>query len=352
MKASNFRSILVVLQLLITILSCADTSSSKAEAFVPGFPSRRSFHRNTLQSYSYSISLGRSLHTIIVKAEAEQRQEQEQKLEEDGNKGPPPLLYHGPILPPDAEIFAGISLSELGLDVAIAPSTVMTTGMGLYVRLSDPDIVSATIPSATLLCGYSRLGSFEPGDIGDKTVGFVIRSPQTAVFYERQLMSIVDALEMAARDSSTNGGCGLVGHALQMNEKDTDGEEIQISPVDDGFPRYFVPQRADNGTGSEKENDKEDLSVQNFGQYCNDLAWDYSNPPSSPEEYASRSAAQNVVQLTWRLEYDSELNCLKPSWPVSVLKQDVTFTNQDDFMEIGTQYGWTYWQATVDLEKL
>jgi hypothetical protein len=347
MNALNFRSIVVVLQLLITILSCADTSSSKAEAFVPGFPS---FHRNTF-TYSYSISLGRSLHSIIVKAEAKE-EEEERQLDDEG---PPPLLYHGPILPPDSDIVAGISLGELGLDVAIAPSTVMTTGMGLYVRLSDPDISSATIPSATLLCGYSRLGSFEPSDIGDKTVGFVIRSPQTAVFYERQLMSIVDALEMAARDSSKNGGCGLVGHALQMNdENDKGGEEIQITPVDDGFPRYFVPQKADKGTGSESDNDneKEEFSVQNFGQFCNDLAWDYSNPPSSPEEYSSRSAAQNVVELTWRLEYDSEINCLKPSWPVSVLKQDVTFTNQYDFMEIGTQYGWTYWQATVDLEKL
>ena len=346
MNPLNFRSILVVLQLLITILSCAVTMGSTAEAFVPGFPSRRSFHRNTL-TYSYSISLGRSLHTVIFKAEAKEEQEQL----EDNDEGPPPLLYHGPILPPEAEIVAGISLGELGLDVAIAPSTVMTTGLGLYVRLSDPDTVSATIPSATLLCGYCRSGSFEPGDIGDKTVGFVIRSPQTAVFYERQLMSIVDALEMAARNAASKG-CGLVGHALQMNEDDKGGQDIQITPVDDGFPRYFVPQRVDEGTGSENENDKEEFSVQNFGQFCNDLAWDYSNSPSSPEEYASRSAVQNVVQLTWRLEYDSEINCLKPSWPVSVLKQDVSFTNQDDFMEIGTQYGWNYWQASVDLEKL
>jgi hypothetical protein len=348
MSTLNFRSILVVLHKLITILSCAYRITSKSEAFVPGFPSRCSFHRNKL-TYSYSIPLGRSLHKIIVKAEA--REEQQQL--EDNDEGPPPLLYHGPILPPETEIVAGISLGELALDVAIAPSTVMTTGLGLYVRLSDPDIVSATIPSATLLCGYSRSGSFEPGDIGDKTVGFVIRSPLTAVFYERQLMSIVDALEMAARDdTSKKRGCGLVGHALQMNENDEGGQDIQITPVDDGFPRYFVPQREDERTGSESGNDKEELSVQNFGQFCNDLAWDYSNPPSSPEEYASRSVVQNVVQLTWRLEYDSEINCLKPSWPVSVLKQDVTFTNKDVFMEVGTQYGWNYWQATVDLQKL
>jgi hypothetical protein len=76
-------------------------------------------------------------------------------------------------------------------------------------------------------------------------------------------MSIVDALEMAARDSSTNGGYGLVGHALQLKNETTDqgggDDDMQITPVDDGFPRCFVPRRVDanEGTGSENENEND-----------------------------------------------------------------------------------------------
>lgn len=331
--------------LLIAVLACVDNSIIiKAEAFVQGsFTSSRRpyFRQSTASSFSSSS--------------AASRKDDEASSSNESSTHPSLVYDHGPLLSPDSEILAGISLAELGLDVAIAPST-SSSGLGLFVRLDDENVESITIPSMTLLCGYSRSGSFEQTDIGDKTVGFVIRSPQTAVFYERKLMSIVDALEMAARNGASNSdsnnnnnnSCGLVGHSLEQVQGDNDNGHIQITPVQDGFPRYFVPQGANQENGAVND----DFSVSNFGQYCNDLAWDYSNPPTSAEEYADRSATQNVLQLTWRLEYDAAINCLKPSWPVSVLKGDVTFTSQDDFVEIGTQYGWTYWQATVDLEKL
>mmetsp|Transcript_36555 Transcript_36555/g.53537 ORF Transcript_36555/g.53537 Transcript_36555/m.53537 type:complete len:84 (-) Transcript_36555:456-707(-) len=64
----------------------------------------------------------------------------------------------------------------------------------------------------------------------------------------------------------------------------------------------------------------------------------------------------NAVQLIWRLEYDTKTNCLIPTWPVSVItsmyEEGVEFTNEEEFMELGTQYGWNYWQAVVDLENV
>jgi hypothetical protein len=105
--------------------------------------------------------------------------------------------------------------------------------------------------------------------------------------------------------------------------------------------------------GVEEVNDEEDeaeISVQNLGQFCNDLAWSYDNPPESKEEYESLSLEKNAIQLVWRLEFDEESNCLVPTWPVSVLADDMQFKNADVFMELGTRYGWNYWQATVDME--
>ena len=62
-------------------------------------------------------------------------------------------------------------------------------------------VESVTIPSMTLLCGYAKHGTFQRGAItdGGKTVGFLFNSVDTAVFLERQLMSISDALQYAAK---------------------------------------------------------------------------------------------------------------------------------------------------------
>jgi hypothetical protein len=251
-------------------------------------------------------------------------------------------VYSGPILPDPSEVVVGISLGELGIDLFAAPSTVAPGQLGLFAILSE-DAESATIPGMSLLCGYSREGTFAAKDEGDKTVGFALAGPSTAVFYERQLMSIMDALELAAETKGANNSCGLAGHALVQNEN----QEVEIYLDEDStFKRYYVPDDLNQG----KEEEEGALTVQNFGQFCNDLAWSFDNPPSNKEEYDADDA--NIVQLVWRLEFDEYTNSLIPSWPVSVLSRDVTFENADAFMELGTRYGWNYWQATVDLEAL
>jgi hypothetical protein len=282
-----------------------------------------------------------------------------------------PDAYRGQALAAEAEIMEGISLAELGLDLCVAPSTVAPSGLGIFVKVSQDSSVEGerieqvTLPAMTLLCGYSREGSYQTEDIGDKTVGFLLNSPNTAVFFNRQLMSIFDALTMAGSSTDDEGDadvklseirlCGLAGHSIQAVEDEggLDGSGmIRIDAVEDGFPRYFVPAGVNPQYQIEQEDEVMQYSVQNFGQFGNDLAWDFINPPKSKEDYIARSREKNMLQLVWRMEYDSAQQCLVPSWPVTVVNQDVTFGNKDHFMELGTQYGWKYWQATVQVEEL
>jgi hypothetical protein len=259
-----------------------------------------------------------------------------------------PPVYNGPALQDPSEIVAGISLGELGLDLAIAPSTIAPGTNGLYAILSE-GTERTTIPSLTLLCGYSREGTFATRDEGDKTVGFTLGGADTAVFYEKRLMGVLDALELAAKTKGTNQSCGLAGHALVQNEAGDVEVHLDDSP---DFERYFVPAFLNQQGDDEEGSGGDEHSVQNLGQFCNDLAWSYVNPPKDKEEYDAASDEKNAVQLVWRLEFDPDTNCLVPTWPVSVTAKDISFENADEFMELGTRYGWPYWQATVDLEAM
>jgi hypothetical protein len=227
-------------------------------------------------------------------------------------------------------------LTELGIEIAVGPSMVVPGQWGLYCRCID-SVDTVTLPECTLLCGYAKPGTFLDTDVGDKTVGFALYSGNTAIFFERQLMTIQDALAKAATEYG-NGSCGLAGHELSMNDDD---ESITLHPVSNGFHRYYCPH----------DEQVEPIPIQNYGQYCNDLAWNQLSPPSNADEYMERSRMHNCVQLIWRLEYDNTTQCLLPTWPVSVLSHDLRFENHR-FMELGTRYGWNYWQAIVNLEDL
>lgn len=270
-------------------------------------------------------------------------------------------VYSGPILPSNLEIIAGATLSELGLDLAIAPSVTVPTQLGLYVRLVE-GVDSVTLPSMTLLCGYAKQGTFQSDAVIDcgKTVGFLFNSAETAVFLDRQLMSISDALQYAAKRYTS---CGLLGHDLQLRinnceddiHKEEDGVMMNITPIKQEFldeeqsRRYFVPDMVRRVLNNEEIN-VEEFVIQNFGQYSNDLAWDVNNPPRSQEEYIMRSDVYNILQLVWRLEYSNLKRCLVPSWPVTIFSRDITFENDSQFMEVGTSYGWNYWHALMAIK--
>jgi hypothetical protein len=219
------------------------------------------------------------------------------------------------------------------------------------------------------LCGYSREGTFDAEDEGDKTVGDLLAGPaaDTGVFYERRLMPVLDALQLAAETVGFNNSCGLAGHALMQNEEMGEVEVYVVEDTnvdsddddnDDSNPtalkRYFVPAVINNNQeGDDTDSDADtDPSVHNFGQFCNGSAWSFQDPPLDVQHYNKASFANNIVHLAWRLEYEKESNSLVPSWPVSVLTNEVTFTNADVCMELGTRYGWNYCQASVDLDNM
>ena len=75
------------------------------------------------------------------------------------------------------------------------------------------------------------------------------------------------------------------------------------------------------------------------GMYANDVAYVEG---CDQQSYEAASAASSVLELCWRLELDGEV--LKPTWPIVILSRDVAFNNPNDKpMEVGVQYGWTYW---------
>jgi hypothetical protein len=257
--------------------------------------------------------------------------------------------YKGPIFSPTEdfasppEMSAILELAELGFDIAVGPSMIVPGQLGLYGRCSY-GIDSVSLPECTLLCGYSKSGVFRSFNVGDRTVGFSLTTGNTAVFFDRELMEVQDALAKAATDCG-HGACGLAGHELSLSCVSDLGETLTIHPSESSFERYFCPEDVYHNDGTLS------INVQNFGQYCNDLAWNQLSPPLCLDEYMERSSDQNCVQLVWRLEYDPESSCLVPPWPVSVLSRDVRFENRE-FMELGTRYGWNYWQATVQIEDI
>ena len=262
----------------------------------------------------------------------------------------PPRKYTGPVLSDEADIVAAFGLDELGLDLVVAESTVAPGSLGLYVRLAE-GVTSTTCPCMQLVCGYAREGSFDYQDVGDKTVGFAMGGLNTAVVFEKQFMTIQEALRMAScrNDASMTSYCGLSGHVVTFND-DGEVEEISVDHESD-FPRFYVPVNPMETMGDNAEN-AASISIQNLGQFCNDLAWSFENPPANAQDYNKLSQQQNALQLVWRLEWNGESQALVPTWPVTVFADDLVFENVDLFMELGTKYGWNYWQATVDLNKL
>ena len=115
--------------------------------------------------------------------------------------------YIGPIASLD-DMEGGITISELALNVFAGPSLV-APGRGLFLGIyeeppqgnseeeEDGIVEEIVIPQGTPLCGYAR-GHFSDREEGDKSVGFLFRGDveETAVFYERQLMSIGDAIRL------------------------------------------------------------------------------------------------------------------------------------------------------------
>lgn len=243
-------------------------------------------------------------------------------------------LLQGPTVPED-DMLAALEVEDLGLVLEVGPSAVAPCGLGLFARLAA-GVRAVELPEMTLLAGYSR-GEFRSEHFGDKTVGFVIPSGNTAVFFQQKLMSVETVLGMV---DDAGEEAQLAGHVVERA-----GEGYAVRPTNDDpcFLRYFVPEALPGDLGEVGPL----LSARNFGQFCNDRAF----VPGMTNEaaYLERAAEENCVELVWRVEYDSNAGLLVPSWPLSVLSRDCAFANSNP-IELGTTYGWNYWDASVRFE--
>uniref|UniRef100_A0A7S2LS25 Uncharacterized protein n=1 Tax=Skeletonema marinoi TaxID=267567 RepID=A0A7S2LS25_9STRA len=190
----------------------------------------------------------------------------------------------------------------------------------------------------TPICGYAR-GYFadEAEEDGDKSVGFLFAGENvadvTAVFYNKQLMTLSDALWTVYQERGEEGNTDtsnlLFGHCVQISNE----TGVSIQADTDFMSRIFIPDV--------KEEDK--FSPTSLGIYANDLAFD---PDSNEEQYFENSERNNILQLVWRLAKDEKTGMVVPTWPVVVTKQDIRFLNTVP-MEVGLQYGFNYWNAVL-----
>ena len=234
--------------------------------------------------------------------------------------------FTGPVSNEQAEI--NLEMQELGLVISVAESVVCVGTLGLFARISD-NVEETTLPALSLLAGYAK-GTFHLEDQGDKTVGFSLFAMDAPVFFNRQLMTIEQAMASVATETKE---VRIAGHDVYYDEEE---KKIVVGPTEEPFPRYFVPNYDD------------EMNVTNLGQYCNDRAFERGIDQA---EYKSRCETNNCVRLAWRLEFDEQENMLKPSWPVSILSKDLRFSNREP-IELGTTYGWNYWDATIELDRL
>lgn len=248
-----------------------------------------------------------------------------------------------------ADMEGGIAVGELALNVLAGPSLV-ANGRGLFLSIYDDmddssevsgDVEEIIIPQGTPLCGYAR-GYFSDKQEGDKSVGFLFAedsSGETAVFYNKELMTLGDALWLVHEQRRAEGNLGntkdlLFGHFVDMNAKTG---RIKLKHDKEFHSRIFIPEIKE----------KDQFTATSLGIYANDLAYD---PDSDEAQYLENSKNNNILQLVWRLAREEKSGMLVPTWPVVITRTDVRLLNTVP-MEVGLQYGYNYWDA-VEKEGL
>lgn len=170
-----------------------------------------------------------------------------------------------------------------------------------------------------------------------KSVGFLFganSADSTAVFYNKQLMTLGDALWIAyqerCKDGTTKTNNLLFGHHVEI---DKETSSVSVDADKEFSSRIFIPDTTE----------EDQFAATSLGVYANDLAYD---PDSTEEQYFKTSERNNILQLVWRLANDEKNGMLVPTWPVVVARQDVRLLNTVP-MEVGLQYGFNYWNAAM-----
>jgi len=244
---------------------------------------------------------------------------------------PVPVSFQGPSSS-FAVMDGGFAATELGLVVMAGPSTVCD-GLGLYLALNE-DTHSVVVPAGTVVCGYSKRGSFNTdAATGDKTVGFGFHDATTGVVFEKKLQPLLEVLGECSGDAQQQQQerWRLAGHAVSGEGTDTRvgcTERLLYTPV----AAAREPASA--------------FAPAEIGVYCNDLAYHLG---MTEESYLERAARLNVLELVWRLAPAAhDPGMLEPTWPVIIAAKDMFLDNSEP-REAGLSYGYGYWNAQQQL---
>lgn len=235
---------------------------------------------------------------------------------EDGCQNAPDI-YCGPMCE-DNELrnpVASVTLESVGLVLEVAESVVANGGLGLFVRCLGEDTEQVTVDEGTAVCGYCE-GTMRAAAESDKAVAFALASPESVVWFERELRTVADVLA----DESVEEIAGHVAERTAAGEL----SGIALDAAWDG-PRYFVPS----------EPQPSPLPVTALGQMANDLAIGNIADESDDATYDRQSGESNLLCLVFRLERDEQRpGLLLPSRPISTMSRSITFVN-DVPMELG-----------------
>ena len=234
-----------------------------------------------------------------------------------------PPVYDGPTVDSLANPVARVEFPNAGLVLEVADSLLAGAGRGLFVSLMD-GFDSVILDASTVFCGYAvgemKAGS-EVADPGDTTVAFILRTPETAVFFEGEVWTVRELL--AAEH-------GIAGHVAV---RDSGALRVELERAYEGA-RFFVP----------RDTQPSPLTFEALGHLANDLAVDLAGGGDAAG-YLERSQNTNLLVPMQRLERDPDApGTLRPLPPVLTLSRAVTFANVAP-RELGNEYGEPYWEA-------
>ena len=272
----------------------------------------------------------------------------------------PSVAYEGPI--PVGGSVAGlvgtIDIEPYGLIMEIGESVVAPGELGCFLRLRE-DASSATLPAATVLCGYAAgtWSNVVPSSPELRSVRFDLQQDDdeeagkndATVLFDGLICRVADLMDCTTDKKIFHGLSALAGvirvegrgglsglnstsrstsarHVLTPHDlvkasrilghdvtfsKEEKNRRVTITVSSNQGPLYFVPNSR-TGAG---DMDADVSTLLTAGQYLNDLAVDIGNDDTafvvpSEAEYEAASKTRNIAVLHWRLEavHDGEVS--------------------------------------------
>ena len=226
-------------------------------------------------------------------------------------------------------------LSVPGLQIAVGQST-LGFGLGLFLTADAPEMF---VPAGTLICKYAD-GQLTAKNIGDKTLYYTFSSPKQVVYVKNCAVTLEEALR--------NGMLKLFGHKV-YREPQCDQMKIEIDPWH--RQRHYVPSSilfstpssaSLSGPSSVSLSSTRPSVISDYGCYINDFA--FKGGVTHNRETYDKYTGDNLVDLVWKMSIDEHKNMLLPKYPVVVTNTDLLFDTYGKPVEIGTTYGWDYWE--------